>query len=262
MATRLITTTRPRGSNVRAAFPVGLNYVTRWGVVEHFKLNEAGTGSRVGSIVPYTLTNNGAATQGAALAAGLSNSTDFSGTGQFLNVTNAAAPLLAASDVDMIFFGFIVIDDKSIIRYAWHKGTGITALTQEFSLSYQNTPDRFRLTWGDGAGAALTNAESNVLGSPVAGTPYFVLGYHDSVNNLLGIRTNGGAATTTSTAGRVPAATGGAFSIGERPGANRWDGRQSDVTICKSPSIGLAAAIAEIESVVYFGGTGKVYPWT
>jgi hypothetical protein len=240
----------------------GVDYVARWGVVEHFALAEAGTGNRVGSVVPYTLTNTGAATQGAALAAGLSNSTDFSGSGQFLNAADAAAPLLGAADVPLVVFFWAQIDDKTAVRYAAHKGTGQAAATMEFGFSYQSAVDRFRFAWGDAAGSTLTNLNADTLGSPSVGVTYFFLGYHDPDANLIGLQINGGTADTLTTAGRVPTDTAGAFSVGERPGANRWDGRISGLTFCVSPPIGLAPALAEITSVVYNGGAGAAYPWS
>lgn len=236
--------------------------MTRWGVTEHFRLNEGGTGARTGFIAATSLTNTGGATQAAALAANLSNSTQFAvASNQRLTVADTAI-LKVTSNITIIGCIFATLASKGADRYLIHKGSGITATTLEYAVLYSNSQDRFRVSIGDNAGATVTNLNFSSLGSPALDTTYFLVFGYDAVSGLIFACGNGGVIDTATTSGRFPPATAGAFAIGERSGANRWDGKASDMTFCKSPTVGYATVVAEMNAYVRNAGAGAQYPWS
>ena len=80
--------------------------------------------------------------------------------------------------------------------------------TNEYTLGYSDlTSNAFRLDYGSGA------AVDTAVGSITAGTWHFCVGWHDSVNNLLGISVDGNASVTSSySAGATAGAS--TFTIG------------------------------------------------
>ena len=95
---------------------------------------------------------------------------------------------------------------------------------RQFDLQFFETGDRFRwLVSPDGT--ANTNVQANAIGSPVTGVWYFIVAWHDSANNLIGIQVNNGPEetvphTTDVNLGSLP------FRIGARDNivGDAWDG--------------------------------------
>ncbi len=84
------------------------------------------------------------------------------------------------------------------------------------------------------------------------------MGYHDSVNNLLGISLNGAAFQTVTTSGVAPNTTSAPFVIGSyNTGTGEfWNGRLSCPLIGKSPVGGIAALATTIRDALYANGQG------
>lgn len=259
MSSRTIATTRAR--TAFRTVPPPIDYPGVWGLISYWKLDEA-SGQRDDSRSTSHLTDTNTVTQATGATAVLGSSAQFvaANSEQLTRVDNAA---LSSGDVDLWVAAWAYLDSKPSNGGIAFKGTGVAAGTVEYALFYQGGgTDRLRFQIGDSAAGSLTTVSATVLGSPSLATWYFVLGYHDSVNDEIGISVNGGAFTTGATSGRAPADTAGSFRIGSLNGASFFDGRIDSVAIGKSPPGGIAALATQIRDRLYNAGLGREYPWT
>lgn len=98
---------------------------------------------------------------------------------------------LDSGDVDFSIAGWINLESIGAHRVIWGKWrNGL-----EWKLYYEDGRNRFIFLVYDGS--SFGEVLANTLGAPSAGTNYFITGWHDSVNNQIGIAVNGGAADTT-----------------------------------------------------------------
>jgi hypothetical protein len=89
-------------------------------------------------------------------------------------------------DEDFTSAGWVYLDSKVGNEYIINRG-------DDAGIYFDSAADRFRFRVTGGV-----NANADNLGSPSLGTWYFVVGWHDSVNNQIGIQVNSGTANTTS----------------------------------------------------------------
>jgi hypothetical protein len=97
---------------------------------------------------------------------------------------------------------------------------------------------------------------------PAANTSwYHLLMYHDSVNDVVGIRVNGGTPVTVTTGGKTPLGSTAEFRVGGREISpeSHVDGRIDSVAFGKSPPGGIASILSTLTSRLYNGGSGLVY---
>ena len=259
MPYRPVTQARPIIQTRRANL---LDYAARWGALVYAPLTEA-SGNRSELLSGLTLTDTNTVTGGAAIAANIGASSQFTAANSERLTRADNATMSIAADQDWWFWIWVLADSFGADRYIVHKGSGISATTLEYSLQYQNSNQRFVGSMGDGSNTGVVNATANALGAPATATPYGILVTHDSVNNLLGIRVNNGTKNTAATSGRQPADTAGGFNLSSRTGtANFWDGRMSGYVFGKAPPLGIAAVEDEISATLNNAGAGLAFPWT
>ncbi|HLC60789.1 MAG TPA: alkaline phosphatase family protein [Candidatus Nanoarchaeia archaeon] len=110
---------------------------------------------------------------------------------QYLGVADNI--IVSPGDTDFTFAGWVRLDstDKSMAIIA----KGDTGATREYVLLYDKgflaTSDRFVWSVYDGSGTTKPIVADN-FGSPSAGNWYFIVAWHDSVNNQIGIQVNNG----------------------------------------------------------------------
>jgi hypothetical protein len=139
-------------------------------------------------------------------------------------LTVADNTTLSPGDTDFTFAGWVYLDNKTNTQRLWGKWN---SPNNEYRLQYNVSTNRFEWSVSiDGTGVAAT-ATANNLGSPSASTWYFIVCYHDSVNNLIGISVNNGTFNTTAHSTGVYDATG-AFTI-SNSGTNALDGDVDEV---------------------------------
>lgn len=140
------------------------------------------------------------------------------------------------------------------------KGGG-TISTEEYVLEYFSPTTRFRYYTGDAGGSTLSIANGTTFGAATAGQWHYAIGYHDAVNDIVGISINGGVFDTITTAGRQPPDTTNEFRIGRGTSVNTnyMNGAIDACYFGKSPPGGIAGLITEIRDFLWNNGAGRQY---
>lgn len=104
---------------------------------------------------------------------------------------------LSFGDEDFTIGGWFLLDNKTTSQALIAKYDA-TNNDREYELYYNQPSDRFIFVTAGGTGAAsdATTVTANNLGSPSLATWYFILGWHDAVNNEIAIQVNNGTADT------------------------------------------------------------------
>jgi len=130
----------------------------------------------------------------------------------------------------------------------------------EFSLAHFSGTDKFYFEVRDGGALDGTViGEVNSIEAPSLGIWYFVVAWHDSVNNEVGIVVNGGSVNTSATTGTCCSSTGSTMYIGAGQGGtapplaeSEFDGRIDEVAMYKK-----VLTPAEITHIII--GTRTIY---
>ena len=142
-------------------------------------------------------------------------------------------PALSMGDIDFMIAGWFYFDSVPGLNVANHflgKWSG------EYLVNIENISGTLRLRFWvrNTANTVTTGRHADTLGTPVINTWYFIVVWHDAVNNTLNIQVNNGGVDTTS------GYTGGVrdftttFTIGSAAGgASPMGGRSHDVIVAK-----------------------------
>jgi hypothetical protein len=198
-----------------------------------------------------TLTNNNAVT---FTAGKVVNAANFvAASHQWLSHADDA--LFRMGDIDFTIAAWVNLASKGANtgQIAGKRFTG----NLEYYLRWNVSSDRFNLEVSPD-GANPSHIEATTFGSPSLSTWYFVVAFHDSVNNLLGISVNNGTVDTTPYSTGVFAGTA-LFGIGcwtDFPNTSEfWDGLIDEVAIYKR-----LLAPSE-QTALYNNGFGKTLPF-
>lgn len=104
------------------------------------------------------------------------------GNSQYLSAANTAN--VTTGDIQVSWCIPVILISKtagSIMLSKYNTGTN----QHEYRILYAGGADRFQLEVTVGTTATVVNCDA--LGSPVAGNPYVVIAWHDSVANLIGV---------------------------------------------------------------------------
>lgn len=155
-----------------------------------------------------TLTNNNAAT---STAGKVGNAATFaSASSQYLSSLDTAD--LSMGDIDFTISFWVNLTTKpAALIYLVDKQQSPSAA--EFAIFWDNAVDRFKFQLYNSSATSIGLVTATTFGAPATATNYFVVCYHDSVNNEIGISVNNGAFDTTATTG-VPADTTARFGVG------------------------------------------------
>lgn len=196
------------------------------GLVAYWDLDET-SGSRAAAFQAGSLTLTDPATAGSA-AGKLGNAVDLvDSSSQYLSVSDNAS--LSMCNCDFTLACWVFFDALSSARFVLEKGNANAASTDEYALYFASGPQRMSMRISDGTTRTAAN-DTTVLST---GTWYFVLGYYDSTNNLIGVQVNNNTATTVSQSNGAQDSTG-TFYIGQAGnGASFLDGRVDMVMIWK-----------------------------
>lgn len=136
------------------------------------------------------------------------------------------------------------LNDGMGIIFKSRLGTDVAYL-----LMYNNADNRFR--WYVQSGATNHFVDADTFGAPATATWYFVVGVHDSVNDVIKISVNGGAFDSEATTeGSV--ANSEPFVIGDW-GSKEWDGLIDEAFV-----FGKALSADDI-TWLYNSGAGRQY---
>ena len=160
---------------------------------------------------------------------------------------------LSTGDIDFTFAFWLQLESKATSKCPIVKADAVNA---EYYLQYHSGSDRLQfLVYGATGFGSGGSAVANTLGSPSTSTWYFVVCWHDSVNNQVGIAVNGGTADTASHSAGVLDGTS-AFHIGSYPGfSQHWDGLIDEVGFWKR------VLTADERTELYNSGSGRDYAY-
>jgi hypothetical protein len=235
-----------------------IDYLSRWGVVAHWPLDEA-SGNRADAHGASTLTDNNTVTSTTGKVA--ATCAQFTAANnEYLSAPDSAA--LSVGDEDFWLAGWFKFDSFGVLRGLVGRRTGTAA--RDYLLFYDtNAPNAQRLKFRiyNTAGTEIVSVAHDV--ALATGTWYFVVCYHDSVNDTIGISVNGSAWTTAATGGAAPGDVNAQFLIGILQAAttNPHNGQAESVTLGKSPALGIASLRDEIRDTLHNGGSGIAYPF-
>ncbi len=208
----------------------------------YWALGEA-SGNATDSVGTNTLTDNNSV---GSAAGKIGNARSFAAaSSQYLSHTDNAS--LSTGDID-----FTVA--------FWHKATtlnaggyGLAGTTREYIVHYDSSRFKFYVSSN---GALTASAVANNLGAPSTATWYYIVAWHDSVNNLIGISVNDGTADTASYSSGVFDSTS-TFMLGRNAdGGNYADGLFDEFGFWKR------VLTSGERTSLYNGGSGLAYPFS
>lgn len=167
-------------------------------LVAYWKLDET-SGTRADSYGSNTLSESASAV---GYGTGkVSNAADFvKANSNYLYIYDNAA--LSMGDIDFTVAAWLKIDDKSTSSGIVSKWYGPINNREYYILYLTGATDRISFfVSNDGTSSASINA--NNLGSPSTDTWYFIVAWHDSVNDTINIQINNGAIDSLSYASGV-----------------------------------------------------------
>lgn len=179
---------------------------------------------------------------------------DFNGTNQYGSKGDAQSFPLRGGDFDFYFGGWVNLDTKTSSRAIMGKHNTAGNL-RSYVVLYNSTVDRFRFTVSPD-GISTSTIDANNLGSPSTGTWYFVLCWHDSVNNTINIKVNGGTTNSVSYSTGIYPSTAD-FEIARVSSGSYLDGKLDSLFFGKIT--GLAGLISSIDTRYYNSGNGISY---
>ncbi|MDV2503930.1 MAG: LamG-like jellyroll fold domain-containing protein, partial [bacterium] len=224
------------------------------GLVAHWPLDEE-SGARSDAVGENTLTDENGVGSTGGIPSGTRSARLSRANSQSLSHTDSAG--LSMGDVDFTIAFWVYLESKP--RTEMYFVSKLNEPTdREYLVGYNDGPDRFTFAVSsDGTGAGSRTVRAGNLGSPSTGTWYFVVAWHDSVNDEIAIQVNDGPADTKSHTGGVYDG-GTTFRLGARfnsPSAF-LDGRMAEVGIWKR-------LLTDVEkTALYNSGNGFVYPFS
>lgn len=203
-----------------------------------------------GNSVDAVGTNNGSDT---AITYPTGEYATFNGSSSVITVPSNI--YLSTGDLDFTICAWVNLTSKTNPTF----GNGIagkwkyTTNNKEYILWFDTTNDRFRFEVSND-GTSNANVQASSFGSPSTGVWYFVVAWHDSINNTINIQVNNG--TVDSTAHSTGVYVGnGPFEFGSYDGQAFIDGSIGDVGFWKK------VLTAEERAYLYNSGTGHQYPF-
>lgn len=224
-------------------------------LIVYYKCDEAsGNLLDAHSVGPYDLTDNNTVTSAAGK---INTARQFTAANSesFSRADNAA---LSTGDIDFTWAGWAYFDS------APGGGNGHTLVSKwdipgtqrEYALVWENSGTSRLRFYVSSDGLANSHVDADTLGVPSTGTWYFVVAWHDSVNNTINIQVNDGTVDSLAYSSGVRDGTGALYFGSLNDFASYYhDGRMDEWGFWKRVLTG-----AERTSL-YNGGAGLAYPF-
>lgn len=211
-------------------------------LISYWKLDEA-SGDAVDAHGSNTLTDHNTVTSGTGK---INTARQFTrANSEFLNHTSNSD--LQTGDIDFTIAFWINLDSQPGTEVVVMKGDDVGG-THEHGCFQTGSNMKFSVENGSGSatdGTTLSN-----------GTWYFVVVWHDSVNNQVGISVNDNTPTTSAYSGGITAA-GSNFEVGGDVNGSRYvDGRIDEMGFWKR------VLTSGERTQLYNGGAGLAYPFS
>jgi hypothetical protein len=182
---------------------------------------------------------------------------DFDGTNDYLSHTNSAD--YETGDVDFTVAAWVYLDSAAAdvgILTKWDNGT---SSQREYRLYFDTSSAKFKMGVWQYTLPAGGEAEADDGGAITTGEWYFVVGWHDSVNDLVGVQVNNAAAVTSAYATGITANSVD-FNIGRWVGSpDLLNGRVERAGFWRSAGGAGGVLTAGLKTSIYNGGAGKAY---
>lgn len=216
-------------------------------LISHWKLDEA-SGNALDAHGSNTLVETSGTIGSAAGKVGNSRDFELGETEHFLIADNAS---LSTGDIDFTLAAWV--NPESITgANMWIAAKFGGAGAREYGLRLTAAGLAEFIISNDGAGSVL--ATNTTFGALSPGTWYFLVGWHDSVNNEISVYTNGTVTTTAYSLGVFDSTAG--FSIGANSGnIQHFDGLIDEVSFWKR------VLTSTERTQLYNGGNGLAYPF-
>lgn len=210
------------------------------GLVSYWKLDEA-SGTRVDSKGGINLTNGFMVTQIPGQKVG--NSAGFSGS----PILQSSSSTLQTGDTSFTFAGWFQMSVISYIQMPFGKTSG-TYSQKEYRLQFHTSRNFDFEVYRPGGPSSVTSSV------PIArGVWYFVVMWHDAVNNIVGISVND-TTTTSATGGNLQPASNAPFTLGTALSTTYdMSGRIDELGFWNR------VLTAQERTDLYNGGTGNTY---
>jgi hypothetical protein len=233
-------------------------YAQAWGLVSHWKLNEA-SGDAIDSYGSNNLTDTATVTAADGI---LRPGGSRSGARQFTQANSEYFTLADPATLD-------VSGNTDFAIACWAYFTSANTNHGSLFTKYFITGGQRQYFMGrtDGSGPKFIVSAAGTVGVEVIGLAeaslvlnqwYFILGWHDGVGDVIGCRVNNGTKVTTAHATGVFNGTAavniGAFENGW-PGY-QMDGRIDEALFFSAPPGGIADKIDDISRILYNNGRG------
>lgn len=229
------------------SFEVDTNGTLPNNLIAYWKLNET-SGIRVDAVGNNDLTPNNAISYASGIKGNATLVTDLNSrtAQQYLSV--ADNPDTSLSDISFTYALWGRMNMKNDNRAVIAKGS--SGASREILLEYNQSLDRFR--WNVSNGAGFTGVNADNLGSPSVNVWYFIVVWHDSMTNQVGIQINNGVANILSYGNGVQD-TGSILTFGTFLDVPDWywDGRIDEVGFWKR------TLTAQEKTDLWNGGSGN-----
>ncbi|KKM23280.1 hypothetical protein LCGC14_1616820, partial [marine sediment metagenome] len=186
-----------------------------------WKLGEV-SGTRADSIGSNNLADNNTVTQAVGK---IGNAAQFTrSTTEFLSIADNSD--LRTGDVDFTVGCWVFLDTKpggSVAMYIASKWTD-GGDQREWGLGWNEGDDLFEFFVSPTGSASLVKVQATTFGTPSVGTFYFIMAWHDSINNTINIQVDNGSVDTVAHTTGVFGGTSD-FLIGQLSSSGYFDGR-------------------------------------
>lgn len=223
-------------------------------LVSYWKLDEA-SGNALDAHGSNDLTETSGTIDAATGKVGGARDFEVGDTEFFAHADNAD---LSTGDIDFTWSAWVRLESTGANRVVFAKWdfTG----QREYALFYNNAADRFEFdVSSNGQGSGATAVRADTLGAPSLATWYHLVGWHDSVNNQIGICANAGTADVAAHSTGVRDGSAG-FALGSflatGAGDSHWDGLIDEVGFWKR------VLTSTERTALYNSGNGLAYPFT
>jgi len=218
------------------------------GLAAYWNLEEA-SGTRFDPVGDNDLTDNNTVTQAVGI---VGNAGQFTRANtEFLSHVDNLD--LSTGDIDFTIAGWAYLDSTSNQLTLISKGNWAGIAQAEYKIEFIVSSSKLQLVVssdGGGGGTAGVIASS----TQTTGTWYFVVAWHDSINNTINIQIDNGTVSSIAHSAGVFDGTE-SFQIGSRNGAGSipWDGRIDEVGFWKK------VLTAQERTDLYNGGSGNTF---
>jgi len=216
-------------------------------LVAYYSLDEA-SGNAIDAHGALDLTETSGTIDAASGKVGGARDIEAGDTERFVHADHAD---LSVGDIDFTFIGWVLFESLGGSRAVIAKqiaGAG----TREYEIGYDSGANRLRFSVSPD-GTAQTDVDAGNLGAPATATWYFIVAWHDAVNDQIAIQVNNGTPDTAAHSTGVINGTNSFFLGARSNNANPHDGLLDEIGLWKR------VLTSDERTWLYNAGAGRSY---